>query len=79
MSNEKKLKYRIAVKYESNHPIEAHSPEEAIQQWQREFKIGEQLADIGAVGGIAGAGQRIDLRFAEAVFFEAGESADLPG
>ena len=39
MSNDKKLKYRISVRYESNHPIEAYSPEEAIQQWQREFKI----------------------------------------
>lgn len=39
MSHEKKLKYRIAVKYESNHPIEAHNPEEAIQKWQREFQI----------------------------------------
>jgi len=39
MSNEKKLMYRIAVKYESNHPVAAYSPEEAIQQWQREFKI----------------------------------------
>ena len=39
MSQDKQLSYRIAVRYESNHPIVADSPEEAIQAWQREFKI----------------------------------------
>ena len=39
MSNEKKLRYRIAVKYESNHFLEASSPEEAVQLWQDEMQI----------------------------------------
>lgn len=39
MSEDKKLRYRIAVKYESNHFLEAYSPEEAVQLWQNEFKL----------------------------------------
>jgi len=34
-----KLRYRIAVKYESDHFIEAESVEEAIETWQRELKL----------------------------------------
>lgn len=39
MSAEKKLRYRIAVRSESNHFIEASSSEEAIQIWQDEMQI----------------------------------------
>ena len=39
MGDDKKLKYRIAVKYESNHFIEAESPEDAVKQWQDEFQL----------------------------------------
>lgn len=49
MEQGKKLKYRIAVRYESDHFVEADSPEEAIQGWQKEmgldhipYKIKEQ-------------------------------------
>jgi|GEM_PF-6258337 len=49
MSQEKKLRYRIAVRAESNHFIEASSPDEAVQIWQDEvfqrrlpYKIIEQ-------------------------------------
>lgn len=38
-NTEKKLRYRIAVRSESNHFIEASSPEEAIQLWQNEMKM----------------------------------------
>ena len=38
-SMKEKLRYRIAVKYESNHFIEADSVEEAIAMWQHEFKL----------------------------------------
>jgi hypothetical protein len=33
------LRYRIAVKYESNTFVEAESPEEAVQKWQDELYI----------------------------------------
>lgn len=39
MEQDKKLRYRIAVSYESNHFIEAHSPEEAVQLWQEEMNM----------------------------------------
>lgn len=39
MTQDKKIKYRIAVRSESNHPIEAHSADEAIQQWQDELLV----------------------------------------
>lgn len=39
MDQDKKLKYRIAVRYESNHPVEAESPEDAIQIWQKEMRL----------------------------------------
>lgn len=39
MTYDKKLRYRIAVSYESNHFIEAHNPEEAIAFWQQEMNM----------------------------------------
>ncbi len=39
MNNDKKLRYRIAVRSESNHFIEADSPDEAIRVWQDEMQI----------------------------------------
>lgn len=39
MDKDKKLRYRIAVSYESNHFVEAHSPEEAIRMWQKEMRL----------------------------------------
>lgn len=39
MEQDKKLRYRIAVRYESNHFIEAHSPDEAVQLWQEEMNM----------------------------------------
>ncbi|MCE3233957.1 MAG: hypothetical protein K0Q50_137 [Vampirovibrio sp.] len=36
MSQQKKLNYRICVRAESNHPIEASNPNEAISLWQQE-------------------------------------------
>ncbi|HEY9686345.1 MAG TPA: hypothetical protein V6C52_05155 [Coleofasciculaceae cyanobacterium] len=39
MERNKKLRYRIAVSYESNHFVEADSPEEAVQIWQKEMML----------------------------------------
>ncbi len=39
MDQNKKLRYRIAVSYESNHFLEANSPDEAVQLWQREMSL----------------------------------------
>ena len=39
MTQRETLRYRIAVHYESNHFIEANSPEEAVQLWQQEMRL----------------------------------------
>jgi hypothetical protein len=39
MKQDKKLRYRIAVRYESNHFIEADNAEKAIQIWQQEMNM----------------------------------------
>jgi hypothetical protein len=39
MEQDRRLRYRIAVRYESNHFIEADNPEEAIKLWQQEMGL----------------------------------------
>lgn len=39
MQQKEKLKYRIAVKYESDHFVEADSAEEAVALWQKELNL----------------------------------------